>query len=237
MSNRRWSIWIDVEGFSTLYRSEEARAIAYLGELMEALFLIGTKMYPQEPERLFIHQFGDGFVVVSSFEEASPERPLAICIAVMRHLLKKRCVTKAAISVGGFFDVSSCYPKSVMEASKDRRHVGLGEGLMTIIPVMGTAFIAAYKLADRHSGALLLVDTIGFVSLPKGLIATPGTPDSIDWIHSYFPEVDEICEKTGLEKIDNESAEAKMKEYLDAHKGTLSKGWVESTVEALHLIL
>jgi hypothetical protein len=74
----RWSIWsiyIDVEGFSEIYRLRQGRAIQALGELLEALFLIASKKFPATPERLFIHQFGDGFVVVSDFIEPNPQTP------------------------------------------------------------------------------------------------------------------------------------------------------------------
>jgi hypothetical protein len=71
----RWSIYIDVKGFSEIYRLRQGRAIQALGELMEALFIIASKKFPTAPERLLIHQFGDGFVVVSDFMEPNPQRP------------------------------------------------------------------------------------------------------------------------------------------------------------------
>jgi hypothetical protein len=94
----RWSIYIDVEEFSGIYRRRQGRAIQALGKLMEALFLVASKKFSTAPERLFIHQFGDGFVVVSDFIEPNPQRPIAICLAAMRHLIGKGVATKAAIS-------------------------------------------------------------------------------------------------------------------------------------------
>jgi hypothetical protein len=91
----RWSIYIDVEGFSESYRFRQGRATQALRELMEALFLVASKKFPTAPERLFIHQFGDGFVVVSDFMEVSPQRPIAICLVVMRHLIGRGVATKA----------------------------------------------------------------------------------------------------------------------------------------------
>ena len=79
----RWSIYIDVEGFSEIYRLRQGRAIQALGEVMETLFLVASKKFPTAPERLFIHQFGDGFVVVSDFgaECTTPHRHMSCCYA------------------------------------------------------------------------------------------------------------------------------------------------------------
>ena len=232
----RWSIYIDVEGFSEIYRLRQGRAIQALGELMEALFLIASKKFPATPDRLFIHQFGDGFVVVSDFMEPNPQRPIAICIAVMRHLIGRGVATKAAISGGDFADISSCYPETVLAASRDRRHVNIGEGVMTIIPVMGMALIAPYKLANRRSGAVLLLDSTIFVSLPIGIIAKPGSPVVIDWVHSDFPLVAEIAKAAELETPDASATEAYLRSYIDNNKSTLGAGWVSTTLDPFGMV-
>jgi hypothetical protein len=126
---KRWSIYIDVEGFGVMYRCDQRQALAALSGLMDALFQIASRVFSISPDRLFIHQFGDGFVVVSDLPETQPERPLAITIAVMRHLLAKGVATKAAVSAGDFSDVFDCYPPDVRAAAKDRRHVEIGDGL------------------------------------------------------------------------------------------------------------
>ncbi len=229
--DNRWSIWIDVEGFSTLYATNSKLAKLNLGFLMEALYKVGSLVFNRESERLFIHQFGDGFAVMSDFHEDVPTRPLTICIAIMRHLLKKGVATKAAISAGDFADISGCYPKEVMSASDDGRHIKIGEGLMTIIPVMGMALISAHKLADTDSGALLLLDSLAFSKIPEGVIVQHGTTAIVDWVHSTVAGVEEICEKSGLEKVTSMDAEAMLTSYIEANKYILSKKWIERTVE------
>ncbi len=236
MNKNRWSIWIDVEGFSALYRVNEARAIQVLGELMESLFNIGTTVFSRSPDRLFIHQFGDGFVIVSDFPEARPDRPIAVCLAVMRHLLIRGIVTKAAISGGGFSDVGSRYPETVLKASKDRRHVNLGEGLMTIIPVMGTALITAHKLAAQRSGAVLLLDPLIFAEVPSDVSIQPGLPAVVDWVHSNRPQVVEICQAAGLINVEAPIAEACLRRYIHANRTKLSKEWVRSTLESVNML-
>jgi hypothetical protein len=226
----RWSIYIDVEGFSEIYRLRQRRAIQALGQLMEALFLIASKKFPSTPERLFIHQFGDGFVVVSDFMEPNPQRPIAICIAIMRHLIARGVATKATISGGDFADISSCYPETVLAASSDRRHVNIGEGVMTIIPVMGMALIAPYKLVNSRSGAVLLLDSTVF-SFPIGIIATPGSPTVIDWVHSDFPLIAEVAKTAELVTPDASATEAYLRSYIDNNKSSLGAGWVSATLD------
>ena len=229
----RWSIYIDVEGFSEIYRLRQRRAIQALSDLMEALFLVASKKFPRALERLFIHQFGDGFVIVSDFIEPNPQRPIAICLAVMRHLIGRGMATKAAISGGDFADISSCYPDTVLAVSQDRRYVNVGEGVMTIIPIMGMALIAPHKLANRRSGALLLLDPIIFASLPMGVIGQPGSPIVIDWVHSVFPLVGEIAETAGFVTADASVAEAHLRRYIDENQSTLRADWITSTLSSV----
>jgi len=102
--NERWAISIDIEGFSKHYEHSEDRktyAILALGELMNSVFLVGSQCFPGTPEkifseRLFAHQFGDGFLICSDFPESDASRAIAIAVAIMRHMTLKGYVTKAA---------------------------------------------------------------------------------------------------------------------------------------------
>lgn len=79
---KSWAIYIDIEGFSKIFvKISPVRAISLLGKLMSSIYLIGDKIYPNDSERLFAHQFGDGFLIVSDFPEKNLERPIAISIA------------------------------------------------------------------------------------------------------------------------------------------------------------
>jgi hypothetical protein len=99
---------VDIEGLSDLYRRHESCAIHFLGALMETLYYVASRAFCGDDERLFIHQFGDGFVVVSDFPKDSPKRPVAISMAVMRHLLCRGTASKASIPGGKFEDIGSC---------------------------------------------------------------------------------------------------------------------------------
>jgi len=48
----RWSIFIDIEGFSDLWAGEVDVLMA-LGELMRGIFRVGRLCFPPDPERLF----------------------------------------------------------------------------------------------------------------------------------------------------------------------------------------
>ena len=235
----RWGLYIDVEGFSVIYDNDKFRAICALNELMETLYNIGYSAFSKSRGRTFMHQFGDGFVAVSEFPEETPEQPLAICLAVMRHLIAKGVATKAGISRGGFSDISSDYPPAIKEAAKDNRYVPLGDngdyGLMTIIPVMGSALTRSHGLLSRRHGAVLLLDTTAFCGLPSGIITRAKSPTVIDWVHSDFPLVRELCNLSGLKNIDSSEAEMFLQSYVKDHGTNLSREWVSSTRDSVGL--
>ena len=232
MSDRRWSIWIDLEGFSNLYRKDPTKALLALGDLMEAIYRIGCLVYSGDAERIFAHHFGDGFVIVSDFPEDSPERPVAVAIAVMRHLIAGGIASKAAVSCGGFADVGGCYPEPIMSAAIDRHIVRLGAGLMTIIPVMGTALIAPYKLSGKRSGAVMILDERCFQTVPKCLIVRLKDPTTIDWVHSEVSLSREISARAGLRNPEVEVVERALASYISEHRLVIGDHWLQSTAEA-----
>lgn len=65
--NDRYSLGIniDIEGFGLRY-DQSMQALPPLNALMEGIFQIGSNKYNDDLTRLFAHQFGDGFVIVSS---------------------------------------------------------------------------------------------------------------------------------------------------------------------------
>jgi hypothetical protein len=235
----RWGLYIDVEGFSSIYDKDKLRAIRALNELMEALYTIGSSGFSKAKGRIFMHQLGDGFVVVSEFPEETPETPLSICLGVMRHLIARGVATKAGISGGGFSDVFGAYPPAIQKAAEDHRYVPLGDnsdyGLMTIIPVMGSALTRSHRLLSRQHGALLLLDTTAFCRLPSGIITRAKSPTVIDWVHSDFPRVRELCNSCGLEYVNSSEAEAFLRKYVKDNRPCLPPEWVSSTMSSAAL--
>lgn len=91
MPSTRWAVYIDIEGSSTMYASDEAQFFTVVDALMEAICRIGSLLCPETPNRLFVHQTGgDGFVIVSEFAQRSPEMPIAIAVVLMQTVLRRR---------------------------------------------------------------------------------------------------------------------------------------------------
>lgn len=224
----RWSIYIDLEGFGHLYGKED-QALLSLGELMEGIFRVGCHCYPETPDRLFAHQLGDGFVIVSEFPETTLDRPIAVAIALLRHVAQSGRFAKAAVSEGQFADIRSCYPASVLAAASGN-HVVLGRGVMTIFPVMGTALIRAFSVAKScPSGPLLAVASAERQRLPAGLV-THEVPKRdlivIDWVHSQSDLAAWIVTKAGLKSAGPTTVAELLSAYCQTQE--LTKQWTEN---------
>lgn len=198
----RWSIYIDIEGFGALYETDD-QILLSLGDLMEGIYLIGSHCYIETPDRIFAHQTGDGFAIVSEVGANSLEIPVAIAIALMRHVSARGRFAKATIAEGGFGNIAGCYPASVRDARDENGRVRLGRGIMTLFSTMGTALIHAVALAkESPSGALLTLSHEALSRLPDGCVVHEIAERkliSLDWIHSSFPLVSEIQVKSGLQ--------------------------------------
>ena len=233
--NNRWAINIDVEGFSKNYEHSEDRktfAILALSELMDSIVKIGTRCFPGDPDknysdRLFAHQFGDGFIICSDFPENDATRAISIAVAIMRHMIIKGYATKAAISTGDMSDIKGCYPKSVRDTDDER--VSLGMGLMTIISVMGTALTKAHKLSNTQKGAVLILDeNLAKLGLPNGVEMKGSSGCCIDWVSINLPMSEQIAHTAGL-AIDNPQ---KLIEKLDSYykqEPTPEDSWIDAT--------
>jgi hypothetical protein len=138
---------------------------------MEGIHSIGERCYPESPHRLFAHQTGDGFVIVSEFGAVSLEVPAAIAIVLLRHVAARGRFAKASIGEGEFADIWGCYPARIREARIGEDSVRLGGGVMTVFPVMGTALIDAVGVGKRSpSGSLLTVASRNSARLPTGCL-------------------------------------------------------------------
>ena len=154
---------------------------------MRAIYRIGTRVYPEDSQRLFVHQMGDGFAIVSEFGEESHKRPIAIAIALMRCVADTGTFAATAIAEGEHADITGCYPPEVTDGSRNGI-VRLGSGLMTLSKVMGTAFIRAYRLHDaKPKGPFLKVSENHRDRIPGWVPVRPikgGPLLSTDWIRA-----------------------------------------------------
>ena len=230
----RWAINIDLEGFGHLYDKEDLVLLS-LGELMEGIFRIGTQYYPESPDRIFAHQLGDGFVIVSDFPEETFERPVAIALSLLRHVAHSGRYAKATISDGDFADILSCYPSSVVKAAGSDKRVSLGHGFMTLFPVMGTALIRAISVAKKcPSGPLLAVAIENRKRIPEGLVVHEVPSQDIivvDWIHSENALAKDISNKSQLKWPDAPTISEQLRDYCQ--KQSVKEEWKTSVLNFL----
>lgn len=233
--NERWAINFDIEGFSKHYEYDERQktyAILALSELMNSVFLVGSRCFPGTPERnfserLFAHQYGDGFLVCSDFPEADMSRAIAVAVAIMRHMTMMGYGIKAAISTGDLSDIRGCYPRPMRDAQNDCLDIGMG--LMTIISVMGTALTKAHKLATTRKGAVLILDKqLVDIGLPAGTKTRDRSSNCIDWISSDLPLADEVSRKAQLRAASPRELCEKLRAYC-AIRPTPPGSWIEAT--------
>jgi hypothetical protein len=222
----RWSFYIDVEGFRFFLAQDKPQAVNSLGELMCAIFRIGRLCYPTPPDRLFAHQFGDGFIVVGNQHEESLDRCAAVATAVMRHVATSGCFCRAAIAEGELADIQSCYPDEVMSCREDSHRVSLGRGLMTFTSVMGTALTRTVGLSEKgkpHSSGPLLLASAGSASridrsVPRQPIPRCPAVVSIDWVHMESAFLDSLQTGGCLNRPSPSELEHGLARYCDENR-------------------
>jgi hypothetical protein len=234
----RWSIWIDIEGFSKLWE-DGGRALAGLRALMSGIYAIGNKVYTDDGDRLFAHQFGDGFVIVGDFHEEALDRCVAIAVVLMRHVTTSGCLARAAVAEGDFADYSGCWPKEIRQEIANLQSddtVSLGSGIMTLLPVMGTALINPNKLDSGNciKGAVLTIASKDAGRIATGFPRRVSADDSrltmIDWVHATSPIIDKIVAQSGFGDMPAADIEAAITRYV-GRTPTPPSAWIAGTSE------
>lgn len=232
----QWSLFIDIEGFGATYEAG-SQALISLGALMEAIYQIGSRCLKETPHRIFAHQVGDAFIVLGEFAWESLEEALSVGIALLRTVLMRGGVAKAALDEGKFADIVGCYPKVIREQywRADGGPFPLGGGLMTISPVMGQALINANNLiSDAPSGPLLVIREADQARLPNGVIAESyGRLCVIDWVHTSFPRLLQVLKDADLLNPGVRLMIAMLERYIKANR--LSRDWVRNARRFMHI--
>lgn len=231
----KWSLFIDIEGFSNMYRTgEKVRALELLSGLMLDLYKIGTRIYSNELERLFIYQVGDGFIIAPDYREQSIKRALSIALALMRATVWRNGSARAAISHGGMEDVLGYYPQEIRD-NVDNAYIRLPAGVMsviTIFQVMGDALVNAYKLSSlKPEGPRLLMDLEYESQLEEigvSILDRYSNHLGIDWIHSEVDLSNDLLENIGLGTLSTQSIESLLREYVSRYEAAVPKNWKES---------
>jgi hypothetical protein len=228
----QWAIYIDIEGFSATYE-KGTQSMVSLGALMEAIYAVGSRCYPEPPYRLFAHQVGDGFVISGEFGWPDLKQPTTVAIALLRTVLHAGGVAKAVVSEGQLADVLGDYPKHIkhLYAESHGGAFSMGGGLMTILPVMGTALINSVKLlhsCQTPSGSLLIVPNSEISRLPAGVtFVEVGELCVLDWLHASYPELDEVIKTAQLPPFSEKAMIKTINNYIK--KNDLPKNWIDNT--------
>lgn len=230
----RWALYLDVEGFGSKWNETTMDAFRGINALMEGIFQIGSICYPDPPDRLFAHQFGDAFLVVSDFHENLLDRAALIGIALMRQLLVIGETTKCAMDEGKISDIANCYPDPIRKRY-NRGHIDVGAGLMTITPVMGAALIRTAALQKKIHGPLFVIRK-NMANRLSPIFSLKEIRDtdllSLDWVCG---EPSGLSELQGAAKFFNSTEGERfdrLKSYIEANLG-LSSEWKQSVEEYL----
>lgn len=228
---KRWALYIDIEGFSNIYNKDHIQALQSLGGLMADIYKIANDVYPESGKRLFAHQLGDGFIIISDFEEENLERPLSIAVTLLQSTLLKGGTARAAISEGEFADIRGCYPDIIQKNINQDGILRPGQGIMTIFNVMGSALINANKIAQKSpKGPCLLVDLtlkhkVPFDSFPP--INETSDILEINWFLTKGAELKKNRECLGIDNFAESVFVENMNKYLSKYTN-LSEDWKAS---------
>jgi hypothetical protein len=231
---QRWALYIDVEGFGVKWNDSTIDAFRGINALMQGIFRIGDRYYREPPDRLFAHQFGDGFLVVSDFHEPLLDRAILVGIALLRHLLANGETAKCTIAEGELSDIQNCYPREV-RSQLQKWNIHFGAGVMTITPVLGSALINTVHLQKRSpSGPLLTLSEENSRRLSCGAIATP-TGSSlavVNWLRGEPSGLKPLQLAAGFKQHAEHERSAQLSAYI-ASNAFLKPEWKDNAQKYL----
>lgn len=200
--SERTAMFIDIQGFAVLYGGERD-SLWGLSELMRGVYLLGTEANSLGISRLFAHHIGDGFVLVDDGGAANVTRLVSTAVALHQFtLIRAGHFCASAIERGEMADVMGCYPEEVRNARSKHGALPLGDGLMTVFPVMGTAIIKTAKLQTKAHAAAILLPGGQAAGLEQG-IRTRSEGDNlfVDWVGSMSPTIEMARRILGIDQV------------------------------------
>jgi hypothetical protein len=219
-----WSLFVDIEGFSTIYNEDPDRALLLMRDLANGIHAIGSRVFSDISSRFLAFGLGDGFLIVPDLEQPQSERPVAISVALMHYMLSRGGLLKASISHGEITDIFCCFSRPVQKGL-------MGAGHITIFPIMGTALSNAYKLGSKVKGASVLLDSSMIMNLPKDVQHLGSDPVHIDWINSRWPLLDELVNKSGFILLSPLDVKHRLHKYIEREGKHLKQNWIKTTLE------
>jgi hypothetical protein len=220
----RWALYIDVEGFGAKWDETTMLAFRGINSLMEGIFRIGSNAFAEPPHRIFAHQFGDAFLIVSDFHEENLDRAALVGIALMRHLLTVGEVAKCALAEGELSDVANCYPEAI-RSQYEKGHIGIGSGIMTVTPVMGSALIRAVSLQKGISGPLMILPAAVKSRIsPDFALSDINSRLSLNWLRGEPNGLNALQAAAGLAQGSESERVSSLERYISSNQG-LKDNW------------
>ena len=233
-TNHRWALYIDIEGFGVKWNDTTMDAFRGINALMQGIFWIGDRYYRDSPDRLFAHQFGDGFLVVSDFHEERLDRPVLVSIALLRHLLAQGETAKCSIAEGEVSDIQNCYPSEV-RSQLNKWNIQFGSGVMTVSSVLGSALINAVGLLKKSpSGPLLTLSRENSVRLSCGVTIADVNEQvvAVDWLRGEPVGLEQLQIAARLKRHSESERVDQLSEYIGAN-AFLKPQWKENAQKYL----
>ena len=225
----RWAIYIDIEGFGAKWTDTTMEAFGGINALMQGIFWIGDRYYRDPPDRLFAHQFGDGFLVASDFHEEMLDRAVLVSVALLRHVLANGETAKCAISEGEISDIQGCYPPEIRNQLNDW-NIQFGSGVMTVTPVLGSALINTVFLAKASpSGPMLSISPSDRERLSCGVTATNVNErvSIVNWLRGEPGGLRELQAAARFRHYSEEERVAQLLAYIEANT-SLTAEWKDN---------
>jgi hypothetical protein len=225
---QRTAMFIDIQGFGKLYRSE-ADSLWGLADLMEGVYRLGQESTRLGISRLFAHHIGDGFVLIDDGGVANASRLAAAAVALHQFtLVRSLHFCASAVAEGEMADVLHCYPKMVLDARADDGVVRLGEGLMTLFPVMGTAIINTNRMLKEAHGSVILVSPEQKPKLEAGLHCIEEDHKLfVNWITSASPTISLARQILGIDAISIDELRSRFQAAIE--RNACPSEWVTRT--------
>lgn len=231
-----WSIYIDIEGFSSLFLKEPTQGRDLLISLVNDLCHVATGL--SKNQRLGIYQLGgDGFLIKCNSVSQDFETVIEISVALLRLAFSTIRLRKVHISYGDFADISGLYKgieSSYSAQISANGVITVGGNIMTLVPLIGTALIRAYNLKSP-SGPLLFVDNhytkhikeLGLNTIlplnEKGLVSDTGI--AINWINTGNKSIEKRVNEF-LKVTDTKQIYSQFQAHLAQNSAKICNSWL-----------
>ena len=231
---QRTAMFIDIQGFGKLYRSD-ADSLWGLADLMEGVYRLGRESPRLGISRLFAHHIGDGFVLIDDGGVANASLLAAAAVALHQFtLLRSLHFCASAVTEGEMADVLHCYPKMVLEARTDDGVVRLGDGLMTLFPVMGTAIINTNRMLKEAHGSVILLPSEFKSKLEDGILYIEEEGMLfVNWIASTLPAISIARQILGIDSVGIDDLKGRFQMAIE--RNACPSKWVARTSRFLAL--